>query len=218
MARRVIDTFWDRKTRNDINDNFEELYEGMNGPISADRLPSIDGSMIVPGSISAENTDFITTGKNLFNGKYLKGYSFFSNTGEHGSVGLSSNENSYIEVIKIEIGETYTVTKYIGGNRLNVMLTNEIPTPSKHALLIATVWQGEFDSTEQSYTFKNDVNAEYLIVQTNYGNTNLPKLQVEIGNQSTEYEDYEIVFAGKLEYKDVTPEKTTFFQKSTKNL
>src|SRR5699024_7956985 len=45
-----------------------------------------------------------------------------------------------------------------------------------------------------------------------------PKLQVEIGNQSTEYEDYEIVFAGKLEYKDVTPEKTTFFQKSTKNL
>lgn len=27
MARRVIDTFWDRKTRNDINDNFKELYE-----------------------------------------------------------------------------------------------------------------------------------------------------------------------------------------------
>src|SRR5699024_11647503 len=27
MARRVIDTFWDRKTRNDINDNFKELYD-----------------------------------------------------------------------------------------------------------------------------------------------------------------------------------------------
>ena len=27
MARRVINTFWDRKTRNDINDNFKELYD-----------------------------------------------------------------------------------------------------------------------------------------------------------------------------------------------
>src|SRR5699024_8232990 len=151
MARKVIDTFWDRKTRNDINDNFEELYEGMNGPISADRLHSIDGSMIVPGSISAENTDFITTGKNLFNGKYLKGYSFFSNTGEHGSVGLSSNENSYIGIIKIDIGQTYTVTKLEGGNRLNVMLTNGIPTPSKHTLLIAPVYQGSQSSAKQSY-------------------------------------------------------------------
>ena len=218
MARRVIDTFWDRKTRNDINDNFEELYEGMNGPISADRLPVIDGSMIAPGSITADNTDFITTGKNMFNGNYIKGYSYFSAIGEHGSVGVSSNENSYIEVIKIEIGETYTVTKYIGGNRLNVMLTKELPTASKHALLVAPIWQGDFSSGEQTYTFTNDVGAAYLIVQTNYGNANLPNLQVEKGTESTEYEDYEIKFAGEVDFKDVTPEKTTFFKKSDKNL
>lgn len=31
MARKVIDTFWDRETRNDINENFKELYEDYYG-------------------------------------------------------------------------------------------------------------------------------------------------------------------------------------------
>ena len=218
MARRVIDTFWDRKTRNDINDNFKELYEGMNGPISADRLPIIDGSIIAPGSITAESTDFITPGKNLFNGQYIKGYSYFSAVGEYGAVGKSSEEESYIGIIKIEQGETYTVTKLSGGNRLNVMLTNEIPRSSEYVLLMEPVWQGDFSSSKQNYTFTNNVGAKYLVVQTNYGSSDLPKLQVEIGSESTEYEDYEIKFAGEVDFKDVTPEKTTFFKKSSKNL
>ena len=218
MARRVIDTFWDRKTRNDINDNFEELYEGMNGPISADRLPIIDGSIIAPGSITADNTDFITTGKNMFNGQYIKGYSYFLGVGEYGAVGKSGEEESYIGIIKIEQGETYTVTKLPGGNRLNVMLTNEIPRSSEYVLLMEPIWRGDFSSSKQNYTFTNNVGAKYLVVQTNYGSSDLPKLQVEIGSESTEYEDYEIKFAGEVDFKDVTPEKTTFFKKSSKNL
>lgn len=36
MARRPIGTLWDRHTRNDINDNFKELYEGVVSEISED--------------------------------------------------------------------------------------------------------------------------------------------------------------------------------------
>lgn len=44
MVREVIGSIWDRTNRNNINNNFEELYTGQDGPITTDRIP--DNSII----------------------------------------------------------------------------------------------------------------------------------------------------------------------------
>ena len=339
MARKVIDTFWDRKTRNDINDNFKELYEGLTGDIDGGRLAdnSVEGSALADGAVSPEKTSFFKGGdKNYFNGVYKDGlitynhtngrlrlrsnyddikgkiaiipvepnksyyfeileknksnvlraglhnkevniadepylnkliftnsagdpeksvsfttgnndhflYVYVSNSGQEPKaklsnyqiplaliekdetekiikpldtsffkgdsgnlfdgmyydnltfvpnggngfdwVKLTSAEHRYSVIIQIEESETYTVTKFEGGNRFNIALINSIPT--NNSVIAVESHQGEIGSSaKQVYTFTNDIGAEYLWVQTNLGDANIPKIQIEKGSESTPY-------------------------------
>src|SRR5699024_2446200 len=138
--------------------------------------------------------------------------------GNLGGVGYSSNPNRKIAIIEIENEETYTVTKYHGGDRFNVMLTNEVPTVSNRVDLVKEIHQGAFDDKKQSHTFKNDVNARYLIVQTNFDSMDTALLQVERGSESTSYVPSMYIPSSYLEQTPVSAEDTTFFKESSKNM
>lgn len=176
MSRKTIDTLWDRKTRNDINDNFEELYKDVESGV---QLKDIGPEDV---------TFFRKSNKNLFDGIYSQELSYYTAFGEYGYIAVTSSPNRHLMYMEIENGETYTITKMPGGNRFNVMFTNDKPNTESRAYLIKEVHQGEFDSSQKSYTFTNDINAKYLIVQTNIGVPKPPKMQVEKGEKFTGYE------------------------------
>src|SRR5699024_2722342 len=78
------------------------------------------------GEVSPPKTTFFEkSSKNLFDGSYISNYTYVlpgnSGVGNLGGVGYSSNPNRKIAIIEIENEETYTVTKYQGGDRFNVM-------------------------------------------------------------------------------------------------
>src|SRR5699024_5181674 len=77
-------------------------------------------------AVSPEKTNFFTKGKNLFDGMFLEGFAYFTG-GNHGNIGASSGVNRFVAVVEIEPNQTYTVTKFKGGNRFNLVLINNYP-------------------------------------------------------------------------------------------
>lgn len=239
MSRKQIDTLWDRKTRNDINDNFEELYSldkffekggtiHMNsGPKGAynsfvelkDNHPNgDDGFYVVNGdwyywngsewinggiyqsrgivdkSITPKKTDFLITGKNLFNGDFTSEFTYFSN----GFINKPSTTTPYAMLIEIDIGATYTITKFEGGNRFIVCLLEDYPNVDSLPVSSDAVHDGNRSGNKEHYTFTNSENAKYLFVLTNSNGGEPPNVQVEKGENSTEYEGFKIGFKNPL--------------------
>lgn len=220
MAQRRIDTFASRDARNDINDNFTELYNSLTGEIDIARLPkkSIDATYIKDKSLSTDVVDFLTHGKNMFSGTFTDNLTLQTAHPDfpNGNLGYTTSSGRKSGVIKINKGDTITVTKYEGGDRFNVMLVDKYPDREDLPLPLLYLHQGDFGPEKQSHTFTNDVNAEYLVVQTNLNASSVPEMQVELGSEETEYEEYKVVFKGDLKMEDVKPSDTTFFV--TKNI
>lgn len=148
MARRIIDTFWDRKTRNDINDNFEELYDNLISEI---------------GPIRPEDTTFFTS-ENLFSGEYYskKGYILPNDTFPDGSLGTTTSNASKTAIVPIKRGVKYTIHRGYGGDRFYIMIVDEVVT-SNVPLLFKNLVSRD-DPSEESYSFTSNYNG-YLAVQ-----------------------------------------------------
>src|SRR5699024_2409943 len=97
--------------------DYEEPMFEFDGKIKADADVKIEDK-----SLGYEKTNFITHGKNMFDGKFSVHYSIQT---------LAQNDVRYVTgneekkrksvVVKLEEGKTYTVTKYPGGNRFNLV-------------------------------------------------------------------------------------------------
>lgn len=223
MARRVISTFWDRKTRNDINDNFKELYDGVEIQEKAFDYINSD-SLIKPGSISPGQTSFIkNVGKNLFDGRYYNNYTILTDPAEGvGDVSYVEHNPSNTRVsvlMPLDDNKTYTVTKYAGGNRFNAALLKELPNPYKTRVnSVANRYIGS-TTGRASWSFDNsEHHAAYLLVVVGVGTNEKPNVQLEEGNVSSDYEAPVFEFDGKIkadadvkiEDKSLGYEKTNF--------
>lgn len=103
-----------------------------------------------------------------------------------------SSVNSRLMVAEIENGETYTVTKFEGGNTFRVATVDTYPDasgsiPTKHLFIDYSI-----TSQERSYTFTNTENAKYVVLQSsnNIFSGELPLMQVEKGSVKTEFQEY----------------------------
>src|SRR5699024_5488082 len=77
--------------------------------------------------------------------------------------------------------------KRSGGDRFNIMMSDEIPNEQSPVIPLTFDYRGEQDGREQTFTVTNDDNAKYLFVQTNLNEREVPLLQIESGGSSTEY-------------------------------
>lgn len=224
MAKKNIDTSWNRKTRNDINDNFDELY-GMKDIVDksselvdkALRFTNSDG-IVKPGSISPGQTTFVKpAGKNLFDGRYSYNYSIYSAPTGDGDVAFINhdpNDPRISVLIPIEENKTYTITKYAGGNRFRIALLGDLPNFYKERVW-SLLQDGEGNtSSRASYTFTNTYGARFVLVLVSVGNNEKPKIQLEEGNTSTDYEEPKYKFDGKVEidYKMEIPKNSIGYE------
>lgn len=123
--------------------------------------------------------------KNKWDGTFVSGIVLL-NDGN-----LVTAPDSYVAIVRIEPGKTYTVTKYPGGNRFRVGLFAERPTLDKLPMAALYYYNGISNSSKQSHTFTNENGALWVVVSVNYNdpNTNTPNVQVEEGARSTDYAD-----------------------------
>src|SRR5699024_1286219 len=154
------------------------------------------------GVVGYKNTNFITHGKNLFD-RFHRSYTIYTATpigdGNVSYVSPNSSTERYTAVVELKKNTEYTVTKYQGGNRFNLVTVDELPTPGKPKWSIYNFY-GERNSSEQSHTFFNE-EAKYLIVQCGLNPPSLPNVQVEEGER-TSYEEFHYVFDRPIKIKN----------------
>lgn len=149
-------------------------------------IKKVNPKSIIDKSIARFKTNFIDMGKNILDNTAHKSFLI-------DSVGRFLKSNQPVRcafVGSIEAGKTYTITKFQGGDRFVVGLFDKDPLNSDWPLPSLKVESLATDGTEQSYTFKNEINATHIVVYTNNESIDIPKVQVEEGAVSTEYEEY----------------------------
>lgn len=178
-----------------------QLEEGSESTDFEKAIFEFDGSVnisevfeIGDNTISYSKTDFIKHGKNLFDGKFSRNYAIQTLSANNVLYVTGEEENQRRSVVvRLEDGETYTVTKYDGGNRFNLVTVDDLPNPRTTPIKSIYDYTGPQSSSKHSHTFKNE-GANYLIVQISLNNDNLPLVQVEKGGVETEYEQFQYVF------------------------
>ena len=184
MARRVIDTFWDRKTRNDINDNFEELYGEMNGEVAGDRIKD--------NSITPNKTSFFTENsrsKNLFDGKYEDGMLAIRfddpNMRAWKSYGGYKGKTA---VRQIKKNTSYAVKSYDPAQSVfRVVLFTDKPIFGDTIANASAGIQVAGDAERDTGIVFNSGNHNWMAVYVSNNGTEVP-LQIEENNKITAYE------------------------------
>ncbi|WP_339165362.1 serine hydrolase [Siminovitchia sp. FSL W7-1587] len=182
MAIKLISVLWDRETRNNINDNFRELFDL--GEKVEDEIKRNLPDYIPDGAITTEKTSFIKAGKNLFN-QHDTVSGRVSVTGEIIDDGV--NVTADYELIKQ--GQTYITN--------NPIYTAQY---DKDKSFIRFLYVAKGD------TLKTENNAVYIRISVN--RTLASGLQVEEGNALTPYEPYMKTLVG-IDIKDVSEAKTS---------
>lgn len=201
MVRREIDTLWDRKTRNDINDNFEELFklkDNLND--STEYLNEIieQGEFLSPRSVTPSKLSFTVSGnRNLFDGDYTNGL-LFLNSAENKLVPVFNygNYNGKIAIVRVRKNTSYHIKKHDNSPLFRVGLSRKNPRFSfkdSDLNLTQPVPESYFvmDITANSDNSKNELtvetgNNEYISVYVSNDGYE-PRLQIEKGKESTDY-------------------------------
>src|SRR5699024_3424851 len=117
-------------------------------------------------------TTFVKPGKNLFDGVFEGNLSYRPKIEGQREDSLAYTDESNkrkVAIVEIDPGLTYTITKYLGGDRFNVMTVNEIPDGvSVETVPLEYLYQGDFGSGKRTHTFTNQDNAKYLVIQSNF--------------------------------------------------
>ena len=173
------------KNRGEITsaDLSQEVKEQMTGgSVAVVGKNAILTENIVDGQVTHEKTDFITVGKNLFNGTLRYGY--LDPSGRYRETEDTKNDRTGLVTLKPNT--TYTISKTTS-SAFRVGVSSNRITPSTDTTVIFD------DKSATEFTFTTDSTQYYLVVYL--GNINLPDgvsdfLQVELGSQATEWEPH----------------------------
>lgn len=161
------------------------------GSVTVDKLgvASVSREKIRDNAINMRKISFSKSTKNLFDGSFIYGFSYFNPSGDFplGSIHKTTLSNARAAVVKVDKDTDYTITIYQGGNNFRIALINEIPNEDNIPVEVLKTHLGEQSSTHRSYTITNDVNAEYLFVLTNLQSSVDALVQIEKGVHSTSY-------------------------------
>jgi hypothetical protein len=145
---------------------------------------------IVDGQVLPTKTSFLEMGKNIFDGNYLSNVAITTDSGVLSTMKVASSSNAIAAIIPIITNQTYTIKAYDTFNRFRVGIMNSLPNITATPLAVDTPL---YDSTSSgiptSFTFTNTVSGKYLLVYVSNQNEK-PRLQVELGNNPTEYEPF----------------------------
>ena len=146
---------------------YEAFYEKLDG-ITYD---------IIDSSITTQKTDFALRGSNLFDDV------FETTLVTESDVRVIANllNDVYSVVIPITDDQAYDITKYIGGNRFVVMLLPEDPRTGVLPMYSLYTYRGADSSIEQNHIVRNQYNAKFLYILTNYGYVTKPAINVHDG-------------------------------------
>src|SRR5699024_2920000 len=89
---------------------------------------------------------------------------------------------------EIEPNQTYTVTKFKGGNRFNLVLINNYPQVEKEVYGVYN-FIGDQSDKIQTHTFTNTEEAKYVAIHTNSGVSDVPNLSVTMGREIVPFTD-----------------------------
>lgn len=218
MARKVINTFWDRKTRNDINDNFIELYEGITGELDVNRIPdkSINSSKLDDKSVTPSKTTFFTKNKqskNLFDGNYKNGLLFHDNkTGLLKPLSNYSRFRGKTAVLPVERNTNYYVKVHDKNEEVfRVALSKEKPmftssiASEVDPLDVTVINSGAADPKKEEVLVEN-TDYDYLSVYVSNAGNEIP-LQVEEGVEPTPYQNKYVIPSGYVEKEEIEEQK-----------
>lgn len=166
----------------------DEFLQQITGATPVNSVPanfSITREKLALEAVHPENLSFLKIGKNKtfknpISGVIIDGTNFSVTAG---------TGSSFSHVAILEPNKTYTVKKYVGGNRFRIATVNEYPDKTKLPLGKVYSYEGLSSSEEQTHTFTNTT-AKYMVIFTNSGTTNIPIVQVEEGSVPTEYQDF----------------------------
>ena len=173
------------KDRGEVSssDLSQEVKEAMTGgSVAVVGKNAILTENIVDGQVTHEKTDFITVGKNLFNGTLRYGY--LNNTGIYSETEDTKNDRT--GHVTLKPNTTYTISKTTS-SAFRVGVSSNRITPSSDTTIIFD------DKLATDFTFTTDATQCYLVVYL--GNVTFPGgvsefLQVELGSQATEWEPH----------------------------
>ena len=172
---------------------------------------SVKKENVSKNAINDNHIDFLTHGKNLFNGEYL--HASIHGTIESGAT-LQPSANARSIIVPVKSNTTYTISLEDPlSDRFRIAVHSSYPEYGKYldryikdenVSAMAHPYIPEF----QYYTFTTKENENYIVVYLSISN-NEPKVMVSEGEAPLEFEDYEIVVN-----RNVVP----FNQKNGKNL
>ena len=187
------------------------------------------------GSVTPDKTTFLKKTSNLFDGIY---YPYVLQTTTGGGMRIYetfSGEKGGLAIIPVSPNTTYTVKSFDieKTDAFRIGLSNRVLefSASKIMNLDTAIVQGDYTVPDRTYTFTTSVDSKFAFVCVSKTGAK-PKIQFELGSSVVEYKTPYVLadeYGGNnsiksesiegIHLKDsiITPEKTTFFERS-KNL
>ena len=127
----------------------------------------------------------INLGKNLFDGEY-KNLALWSTTANVNTTFAGNNNNYVGAYIKVESGETYSISRAIETNRFTVSFSIDEPKGGGATLVYNTGTGKKFENI----TVPNGYNYLFVYLSNSGEDTTNLDLQIEKGTQATSYSPY----------------------------
>lgn len=197
----------------DLSQNVKEAMTG--GSVAVVGKDSVGKINVKDKAISHEKTDFIITGKNLFDGAYLNDLTYFANSQ---TINTPSSTSPSSLITPLDSSGVYTVTKYEGGNRFIICLLDEYPFEDNLPMEVSLIHDGNRIGNKEHHTFTNTNNKKYLFVLTNSNGGEPPKVQIEEGSTPTGYEEFKIGFKNSLNEIPLVRSKGNLFDGEYKDV
>lgn len=164
-----------------LNDLDEETLQAIAGGESTEFIIE---SIPRPYSVDYEKTTFALKGKNLFDGNYEHGLII---TGDNQSnVNIEERPSGYSAIVKLNKGQTYTISRSDDVDRFTMVATDDYPTAGMtgHVRLISN----NNSAINRTVTLEGD--EQYLMIYLSSPNQDITptRFQVEKGENATEYE------------------------------
>lgn len=146
-------------------------------------IPLFSGEKILDNSINERKVSFLNKTKNLYHGELVPGFVYDQTNGPLSGIFGDPKDNPHkVCVIEVVPGQTYTITPYGGDRKLYAVYEN-YPQFGDEAVELVN---GTSTNTNP-VTFTNPSNGNYLVLYLSSQGNDV-KCQVEVGEETTEYE------------------------------